>query len=810
MVMALKVPFSLRLSRTFCAVGLAACLLVARQLLGITPHEAIVASGDESKVGLVFIDPSVRGRQLLSFGPRKNSEVIVLAAKIPLLEQISSHLKGRRNVASIHIVSHGESGAVLTQGGRLDQNALATTSASTIAVIANALTVDADIFLYGCNIAKYGTGADFVRLLAERTGADIAASTNDTGHPSLGADWKLEYESGSIENAVVLADDFQQVWHDKLAIGISVASSTTTLLTALNPGGAVGVNYTGTASILGAFTSNAYGTFTTSGSNLGMTSGAVFGTGNISQVSGPPATFWDGAGTGNTAGAEFDRATLTFSFIPQAGVTKVAFRYVMGSEEYNEYVGQNFSDNITIRLNGGTYSNTNVATVPGTSTGIDIDTINASLNSSYYRDNTIASPPVPDSVLDGHTSLLKSISPVVPGTTYTAEIKVADFTDNRWNTALFVDYFGSSLQLDLDNNNSSGAIAANYATTFTEAGPAVAIADIDTSITNFDATSIQSAKITLTNAKPDDVLSYGSMPSGITATTNTSTPGVITITLTGSSTIANYQSAISSVLFSNNSNVPDTSQRLLDVVVNDGATNSNAASTSITFVSVPTYLYIVNKTANLSSVATPQDLTYTITVQNTGDGIMSGMNVSDVLTQGMSNSSITLTGPTGDGGATGQFEIGETWVYSATVPVTQAHIDNGNDLVNIVSVVSTQTNPVVQTAQVVTTITNSPSLSISKTADTAGPVNAGDLIGYTYTIANTGNITIKNISVNDVHNGTGPFSGPGFETQFTDVVPAGDSHDSTINGVWDSLAPGDSIRFTTSYVVTQADIDNGN
>ena len=89
-------------------------------------------------------------------------------------------------------------------------------------------------------------------------------------------------------------------------------------------------------------------------------------------------------------------------------------------------------------------------------------------------------------------------------------------------------------------------------------------------------------------------------------------------------------------------------------------------------------------------------------------------------------------------------------------------------------------------------------------------MNAGDLIGYTYTVANTGNITINNVSISDVHNGTGPFTAPGFETLIMDAAPLGDSHDSSINGVWDSLAPGDSIRFTTNYAVTQADIDNGN
>jgi uncharacterized repeat protein (TIGR01451 family) len=591
------------------------------------------------------------------------------------------------------------------------------------------------------------------------------------------------------------------------AVTITPASSTTTLLNALAPNGATGVTFTGTPTILGAFSSNAYGTFTTTGSNLGMTSGAVFGTGNVSQISGSPSFFWDGAGTGNSSGSERDRAALTFSFTPDAGVTKVAFRYVMGSEEYNEYVGQNFSDNITIHLTGGVYSGTNVAVVPGTSTGIDIDTINASLNSAYYRDNTIASPPVPDSVLDGHTTVLKTISTVVPGTTYSAEIKVADFTDNRWNTAIFVDYFGAALLLDLDANNSSGATFDDFNTTFTEAGPAIAIADADRTITNYDTTNIASATIQLTNAKAFDVMNINTLPSGITGSVNTSVPGVITVTLTGSSSAANYQTAISAIRFNNTSNVPDITSRNVTVVANDGATNSNTATTTITMVRVPTYLYTVAKTVDKTNISTPTALAYTITLTNTGDGAMTGVSVTDTLTQTAFSTSLPVSGPSGDTGTIGTFDIGEVWTYAATFPASQARIDSGANIVNTVSATSTQTAPASQSANAVTAVTQTPMMTLVKSANQAGPVPAGQNISYSYLITNTGNITIYNVTVGDVHNHNGSFPSPGSEVLQTDVAPLNDSSDSGQNGSWSVLAPGDSIRFSSLYQVVQADID---
>jgi uncharacterized repeat protein (TIGR01451 family) len=591
------------------------------------------------------------------------------------------------------------------------------------------------------------------------------------------------------------------------AVSITPASTTTTLLNALAPNGATGVTFTGAPTILGAFSSNAYGTFTTSGSNLGMTSGAIFGTGNVAQVSGSPSFFWDGAGTGITSGNELDRAALTFSFTPDTGVTKVAFRYVMGSEEYNEYVGQNFSDNITIRLTGGVYSGTNVAVVPNTSTGIDIDTINANTNSAYYRDNTVSSPPVPDSVLDGHTTVLKTISTVVPGTTYSAEIKVADFTDNQYNTAIFVDYFGAALLLDLDADNSSGAALANFQTTFTEAGPSIAIADTDRTITNYDATNITSATIQLTNAKSFDVMTINTLPPGITGSINTSVPGVITVTLTGTSTAANYQTAISAVRFNNTSNVPDITARNVTVVVNDGATNSNTAVTTINMVRVPTYLYTVAKSVDRANISAPAALAYTITLTNTGDGAMTGVSVTDTVTQGAFSETLPVSGPSGDTGTIGTFDIGEVWIFAATHSASQARIDNGANIVNTVSVTSAQTSPVTQSATATTTVTQMPVMSLVKSASQPGPVPAGQQVTYNYLVTNTGNITIYNVAVGDVHNHNGAFPSPGGEVIQTDTAPLNDSSDTGQNGIWNVLAPGDSVRFSSLYQVVQADID---
>ena len=71
-----------------------------------------------------------------------------------------------------------------------------------------------------------------------------------------------------------------------------------------------------------------------------------------------------------------------------------------------------------------------------------------------------------------------------------------------------------------------------------------------------------------------------------------------------------------------------------------------------------------------------------------------------------------------------------------------------------------------------------------------------------------GNTTINNISLNDVHNGNGSAPVPSGETLILDAPPTSDSTDASSNGLWDSLKPGDVVQFTSTYIVTQQDIDN--
>ena len=116
-------------------------------------------------------------------------------------------------------------------------------------------------------------------------------------------------------------------------------------------------------------------------------------------------------------------------------------------------------------------------------------------------------------------------------------------------------------------------------------------------------------------------------------------------------------------------------------------------------------------------------------------------------------------------------------------------------------------SPVTANGSAAITFVQNASLEMVKSANQAGPLTVGMVVTYSYLVRNTGNVTISAVTASDVHNGSGPLSAIAGEVINTDVAPLGDSTDAAANGSWDTLRPGDTIKFTATYTVTQTDID---
>ena len=171
-------------------------------------------------------------------------------------------------------------------------------------------------------------------------------------------------------------------------------------------------------------------------------------------------------------------------------------------------------------------------------------------------------------------------------------------------------------------------------------------------------------------------------------------------------------------------------------------------------------------------------LNYTVTVTNAGNVTLTGVTVVDPLT-GQSISGVTLA-------------PGASQTYNTSYTLTQADLDNhgggDNDIDNTATADSNQTGPVSDSAQV-PLVGITPAIAIDKVFlnVTGGDGDAladavGDVLNYTVTVTNAGNVTLTGVTVVD------PLTG------------------QSISGV--TLAPGASQTYNTSYTLTQADLDN--
>lgn len=176
------------------------------------------------------------------------TEVHLLDAAGDALAQMAALLAGRDGIDAIHLFSHGGAGQLSLGTNSLTAASLAANAAA-LATLRDALSADADLLLYGCDVAAGETGRTFVQALGAATGADVAASTDLTGAAARGGNWILEYSAGLVESKAqdLAATDWDGVM-GYTDFGLNITDAVT--WTRPNPGSTVGGDLT-------------YGTFNT-------------------------------------------------------------------------------------------------------------------------------------------------------------------------------------------------------------------------------------------------------------------------------------------------------------------------------------------------------------------------------------------------------------------------------------------------------------------------------------------------------------------------------------------------------------------
>ena len=274
-------------------------------------------------------------------------------------------------------------------------------------------------------------------------------------------------------------------------------------------------------------------------------------------------------------------------------------------------------------------------------------------------------------------------------------------------------------------------------------------------------------------------------------------PGAIdTTTYTASYTIT--QQDIDAGVFSNQATVTAAPPTGVDVTDLSGTSVDNDTPTDTPICQDPAIALvkqanvILDPTDNCYNVSVGGFIDYTFTVTNQGNVSLSTITLSDAL--------VTTAYVSGDDGD-GVLQVSETWIYSGSYAVTQSDIDTGM-VTNTATVSGTSPLAVTVTDISGDTITNDvptitqlcldSGIAIIKIANydctdaDGNPISMpGDEILYTFSVKNTGGVTLTNILVTDP------------------LV--------TVNGGPITLAPGeeDTTTFTAVYIITQNDIDTG-
>ena len=210
---------------------------------------------------------------------------------------------------------------------------------------------------------------------------------------------------------------------------------------------------------------------------------------------------------------------------------------------------------------------------------------------------------------------------------------------------------------------------------------------------------------------------------------------------------------------------------------------SNTARSRIRFDVTPSLS--LTKSANPSSGLAPDDtVAYTFDVTNDGPVNVTNIGITEVAFGGEGAlSTISCDASSLVPGASTQCH--------ATYKVTQADVDAGLAVNNTAKATgkdpadNSVTSP---DSSAAFTPDQTASLSLSKVADPTSGVKADDTVSYTFTITNTGSVTVDSLGINELS-----FGGSGQLSAATcDAM---------------SLAAGESTQCHATYVATQTDID---
>lgn len=211
---------------------------------------------------------------------------------------------------------------------------------------------------------------------------------------------------------------------------------------------------------------NSYAYFNGNSSIFPFEEGVVLSTGRANHTIGPNTSLSDDQGIGWGTDTDLDAifsntlnaTVLEFDFVPISSY--MSFDYIFASEEYQE--GDNstcqYSDVFAFLIKAaGDPNYTNIAVIPNTTIPVQVTTVHSEIsggcsaeNESYFGSWNNASAPIN---FNGQTAVLTAGSAVVAGQTYHIKLVIADHTNYRYDSAVFIKAgsfnIGANLGIDI-------------------------------------------------------------------------------------------------------------------------------------------------------------------------------------------------------------------------------------------------------------------------------------------------------------------------------------------------------------------------
>lgn len=336
--------------------------------------------------------------------------------------------------------------------------------------------------LPGFDVLTFFDGPDVnAPVIAQINGSNAATGTDGGG----GVCFRVQASSGCLTvafqaDASINFEGFEGHWkcsstpcEQVSQIETETAVTSTNIVDAILAPGTT-VNITKTNCPYGA-----YGTFEfpTDNNDLGLQKGLVLTTGAVDLIPGPNDL--NGASQFNftpgdaqldylsvlqgNSDPSFDACIVEMDVF--VATDELTFEYVFGSEEYPEYLDADFGYNdifaflasgpgITGDPNLGNAQN--IALLPGTSTPVQIFSVNNLTNWEYYRNNGVlnGSSLQYDGFTSDYLGAKKSLTArvdVTPCNTYHLKLAIADRGDTGWDSGVFIsEVKGGAPNLDVE------------------------------------------------------------------------------------------------------------------------------------------------------------------------------------------------------------------------------------------------------------------------------------------------------------------------------------------------------------------------